>query len=570
MPSTNSRPSARELLGGRWAISLRGWLIFSALLFIPGPLGIKSQLGVSVQTIAVIVGTGWLAMSVLYLAAHLTVFRNRRTAPRHVAWIIGLGVVVGAARAAAAFALPESRAALGDGWSGALSAMVYFVPVTVLAAVLITYLLAATDWYASERTRLLRFEVDAEAARLRAVGALKAARAVITTRIQTALEQQLSDLERVATIDDADARLSDALLDTAAGYVRPESHRLWQERDPGLQRSGLAAIERASLSAPLPIALPYALWAVMIIPAAASHFGTFTWIPSALTLFIAMVVLYPLGRAAIRRYAPAPHYLRARLIALVTMVAAALLSATAAAAFGSSATTPLQTVLPAVFVVIFTVVVSWVQAALRTQDARLRSLRSYAEEADIERLALEAATEQMQRELALYLHGTVQAGLVASAYSIQDAVNRGDSEALEEAIADARASIARVGQDAGEVTVHDLVSLRTAITERWDGAIAITWNLPTDEPAATVITRIENVIQECLANASIHGAASEATVRIALDDEQVIVEITDNGRGVGTGKPGLGSAILTEATHGQWSIASVPDGGAQVRAVVSH
>ena len=98
MPSTNSRPSARELVGGRWAISLRGWLIFSALLFILGPLGIKSQLDVSVQTVAVIVGTGWLAMSVLYLAAHLTVFRNRHTAPRHVAWIIGLGVVVGAAR----------------------------------------------------------------------------------------------------------------------------------------------------------------------------------------------------------------------------------------------------------------------------------------------------------------------------------------------------------------------------------------------------------------------------------------------------------------------------------------
>ena len=112
--------------------------------------------------------------------------------------------------------------------------------------------------------------------------------------------------------------------------------------------------------------------------------------------------------------------------------------------------------------------------------------------------------------------------------------------------------------------------LRVAIDERWDGAIAITWNLPTDEPAATVMTRIDNVIQECLANASIHGAASEATVRIALDDEQVIDEITDNGRGVGTGKPGLGSAILTEATHGQWSIASVPDGGAQVRAVVNH
>ncbi|MGI9187133.1 MAG: sensor histidine kinase [Gaiellales bacterium] len=570
MPTTSSRPSARELLGGRWAISFRGWLIFSALLLIIGPPGVKSQLDLPVQTIAVIALTGWLTMSVLYLTAHLTVFRNRRTAPRSVAWVIALGVVVGAARAAAAFAMPESRAVLGDGWSGAFSATLYFLPITVLAPVLITYLIALTDWYASERTRLLRFEVEAEAARLRAVGALNAARAVITTRIQTALEQQLSDLERVATIDDPDARLSDALLDAAAGYVRPVSHRLWQERDPKLQRGALIAIDRASLSAPLPIAIPYALWVVVIVPAAAVHFGGLTWLPSALTLLVAMVVLYPLGRAAIRRFAPAPHYLRARLLALVPMLAAALLSGTAAATFGASTTTPQRTVLPALFVIVLTVVVSWVQATLRTQDARLQSLRSYAEEAEFERLALEAATEQMQRELALYLHGTVQAGLVASAYSIQDAVNRGDTAALEEAIADARASIVRVGQAAGEPTVHDLMSLRAAIDDRWDGAIAITWNMPPEEPAAALITRINNVIQECLANASIHGAASEATVRIVADDEQVIVEITDNGTGLGDGKPGLGSAILTEATHGEWSIASVPTGGAQVRAVVSH
>jgi succinate dehydrogenase hydrophobic anchor subunit len=36
VPTTSSRPSARELLGGRWAISLRGWLIFSALILVIG------------------------------------------------------------------------------------------------------------------------------------------------------------------------------------------------------------------------------------------------------------------------------------------------------------------------------------------------------------------------------------------------------------------------------------------------------------------------------------------------------------------------------------------------------
>ena len=538
------------------------------MLLIGVPLGFKATLNLEPQTIALISVVDWLIFSALYLGAHLTVFRHRRTTPVHVAWLVVLGLLFGIARSATIFALPECRAILGDGWSGALTVALCFTPGSVILAVLVTYLVAITDWYATERTRLLRFEVEAEAARLRAIGALNAARAVITTRIQTALEERLSSLERAAKIDGGDSRLSDSLLDTAADYVRPESHLLWLGQDATPRRSSLGDLDRASLSAPLPIALPYVLWVILAFPTLVAHYGALRSLPNLLALLVAMTVLYRLGRTAIRRYAPAPRYLRARLIALVTMLIAGAIGTGVPVLLGTYV--PLRQALVVLFLVAVTTIVSWAQAALRTQEARLSSMRTHAEESELERLALEAATEQMQRELALYLHGTVQAGLVASAYSIQDAVNRGDSEALEEAIADARASIARVGQDAGEATVHDLVSLRTAITERWDGAIAITWNLPTDEPPATVITRIENVIQECLANASIHGAASEATVRIALDDEQVIVEITDNGRGVGTGKPGLGSAILTEATHGQWSIASVPDGGAQVRAVVNH
>jgi signal transduction histidine kinase len=438
----------------------------------------------------------------------------------------------------------------------------------VLVGVLVTYVIALLDWYASERMRLLRFEVDAEAARLRAVGALNAARAVITTRIQTALEDQLSDLERAAKVDGADARLSDALLDTAAGYVRPESHRLWQERDPTLRRGTIRDVERASLADPLPIALPYALWFIIVLPPAALGIS-FRWLPASVILvLVAMVVLYPLGRAAVRRYAPAPHYVRARLIALAFMVGAGLTAPAVAVALGIQETPrPLQLVWP-LGVVLATILVSWARAVVRTEDARLQSLRSYAEEAEFERLALEAATEQMQRELALYLHGTVQAGLVASAYTIQDAVNRGDTQALEGAIADARFAISQVGEPDQRADAIDIATLAQQHDAKWRGLIAITWRLPSDPIAAEAVHRMGNVVQECLANASIHGAASEATVRIVVESDCVIVEITDNGSGLGDGRPGLGSAVLNEATHSQWSIASVPTGGAQVRAVV--
>ena len=562
-------PSARALLGGRWAVSLRGGLIFSALLLIGGSVGALSQLEMPPRAVVTLALVSWLVISVLYLAADLTVFRQRRTRPVPVAWLIALGASAGLARGAIALALPESRAVLGDGWSGVATAAAYFVPPTVLMTVLITYLIAITDWYATERARLLLFEIDAEAARLRAVGALNAARAVITTRIQNSLEEQLSALERAANVANPAARLSDILLDAAAGYVRPESHRLWQERDGMPRRSSLGDLERASLAAPLPIVLPYVMWATVVVPAAAVHLGGATRLAGALAVLAAMAVLYPLGSAAIRRYAPAPHYLRARLLSLVVMIPAALIGPIVAAALGLDATSTLERVVPVAVIVALTIAVSWAQAALRLADTRLHTLRNHAEEAEFERLALEAATEQMQRDLALYLHGTVQAGLVASAYAIQDAAARGDKIALEQAIDGARAAAARVDEHTPAVT-RDLAAVRAAIDETWGGVLAVRWILPDSELSATVVDRLGKVARECLANASIHGAASEATVRIVAESDCVIVEITDNGSGLGDGKPGLGSAVLNEATAGQWTIASVATGGAQVRAVVPN
>ena len=562
-------PSARALLGGRWAVSLRGGLIFSALLLIGGSVGALSQLEMPPRAVVTLALVSWLVISVLYLAADLTVFRQRRTRPVPVAWLIALGASAGLARGAIALALPESRAVLGDGWSGVATAAAYFVPPTVLMTVLITYLIAITDWYATERARLLLFEIDAEAARLRAVGALNAARAVITTRIQNSLEEQLSALERAANVANPAARLSDILLDAAAGYVRPESHRLWQERDGMPRRSSLGDLERASLAAPLPIVLPYVMWATVVVPAAAVHLGGATRLAGALAVLAAMAVLYPLGSAAIRRYAPAPHYLRARLLSLVVMIPAALIGPIVAAALGLDATSTLERVVPVAVIVALTIAVSWAQAALRLADTRLHTLRNHAEEAEFERLALEAATEQMQRDLALYLHGTVQAGLVASAYAIQDAAARGDKIALEQAIDGARAAAARVDEHTPAVT-RDLAAVRAAIDETWGGVLAVHWILPDSELSATVVDRLGKVARECLANASIHGAASEATVRIVAESDCVIVEITDNGSGLGDGKPGLGSAVLNEATAGQWTIASVATGGAQVRAVVPN
>ena len=567
MPAAAPSPGTRELLGGRWAISLRGWLIGSALAVAASAFNVRALLDASTGDLAWAIALMSIVSSAILLFANVTVFRHRRRSPVAIGWVLGLALLLGVSRVATLYGFELIGPGASLTITELLSLFVSIVPGTAITWLLITYILASGDWYATERARLMRFEIDTEGARLRALGALDATRAVLTLRIRKDLESQLAVLDDTAMIDQS--QLSDVVLGAASEYVRPESHALWSESPTVSQSRSFHRLEHASLTAPLPLLIPYALWFAVVTPLSIVRRSLVDTLIGAAVLLLSTLVLFPLGRRAIRRFAPAPHAIRARLLALAVIVLAISPTVLLNIATLNAATSHTAALAPlsAVIFVALVVSVSWLQASQRVQDERLRDLRSHAEEATFQRLSLEAATEQMQRDLALYLHSTVQAGLVASAYAIQDAAARGDKIALEQAIDGARAAAARVDEHTPAVT-RDLAAVRAAIDETWGGVLAVRWILADSELSATVVDRLGKVARECLANASIHGAASEATVRIVVESACVIVEITDNGSGLGDGKPGLGSAVLNEATAGQWTIASVATGGAQVRAVV--
>ncbi|MEI6687890.1 MAG: hypothetical protein WCN97_00865 [Thermoleophilia bacterium] len=549
-------------------MSIRAWVIGSVIVLVAPLIWLRALPEMTTGELLQITIAQWLAISVLALASNFTIFRRRRVEPVALGWVVGFAVVLGFSRVVVVFAVQRVQPGPPLTLPELLNVAIASVPATVVAYLLTVYLLAITDWYATERERLLRADLEAEAARLRAIGALDATRTVVTTRIRENLENQLAGLDAASASEHLE--LSDRVLD-AAEYVRPESQALWSEQQSPSRRGSLRDLERASLAAPLPLLVPYALWIASAVPFTAIRAGLTHTLLAAAAVLAGMVIAYPVGRRAIRRFAPAPHFARARLLTLVTMLIASLpvLELSRHLNGGDAQTVSTQRALVSIgMIVAFTIIASWVQAGLRAQGERLRELRSHAEEADFQRLALQAATEQMQRDLALYLHSTVQAGLVASAYAMQDAAARGDDSALEQAIIEARIAAARVGEHAPAPAERELSAMRASIDETWQGLLEVDWTLPTGALEAQQLERVSNVVQECLANALIHGAASEATVRIRIEDDSAIVELTDNGRGVGDGKPGLGSAVFNEATGGQWTIASVPTGGAQVRAVV--
>jgi hypothetical protein len=184
--------------------------------------------GAETDVVVKTVALQWLVGSALFVGAHFTIFRNSRTRPVELPWVISFWLLLGIARLAAIVAGARGDSGPLHTASGVITTAASVVPGTVIVLLLITYVVAMDDWYEGERARLLRFEVNAEATRLRTSGSLSAARAVTTQRIRTDLEQRLEALDRAAS-SGIDPGLPDALLDAATASVRPASHALWAQ-----------------------------------------------------------------------------------------------------------------------------------------------------------------------------------------------------------------------------------------------------------------------------------------------------------------------------------------------------
>jgi signal transduction histidine kinase len=98
---------------------------------------------------------------------------------------------------------------------------------------------------------------------------------------------------------------------------------------------------------------------------------------------------------------------------------------------------------------------------------------------------------------------------------------------------------------------------------------------PTDRPSPAVAAAAYRIVQEALANALRHGGAAAASVFVACEPEQLIIEVVDDGCGLtehprarppgsGHGIPGMRERA--EALGGALDAGSGAEGGFRVRA----
>lgn len=548
----------RAEVGGRWAISVRAYVLVVVLFAVPRVLTAGRAAGTEPYGHALIVGlvAAGLAGAVL-MAADRTVFGRRADRPVPVWWVAALGGVLGAVAGGVGVVADDGPVAII-----AVHALQGAVIWPFLAFVLATH-----DAYRREREELLIAEMRVEAERMRETGASESLALLTTAAGWRDVEQSLRETDALLAAvggDDDWAQAASALRQTAHDVVRPASHRL---RGNGVRSPVSSRTRRIVSSAfqarPLPI-VPVAaayLFVVWSAVAAGATLGPDAILASLLAI-VAMAVIYSLARRA-RAVVSRPWWPWASIVAIAIAAVAA-----AAISIALTPTTVAAGVLMACVLVLVTVAVAFIVAALRSEREFIGALRERITAREVELAAVRATRTALNAELADYLHGTVQARLAAAAYAIHEAGARGDRVALGAAVAQARLALDAVVDERGPGAPATMDELRESVDAEWAGMLRITWDLPSRDLHPSLLEAVDSVIRHALGNAVIHGAATQADIAVGAG-RALTVRVSDDGLGPRGGTAGLGSQIFAAVTGGEWSLEpGGPFRGAVLRATL--
>ena len=453
------------------------------------------------------------------------------------------------------------------------------VPRSLMAAVylLAVYLVGIRRWYADERARAYAELVDARAASLAASGALAAtvSAAVDDARRLSSGQRRSADALLAAAMQSNDpaasARAAQALRDTARVSVRAASHRLWQRTAGGPERMPWREILIVSVrERPLPMIGAALVVAFYSLTKSGALMGVRP--PGGLVTALVglgwLVAAFGMGRVAIRQW-PRP--------ALVITVAAVLLAAVGPITVTPWAVSPDVLAWASGFVGVWRVLVLVVitvaaSVALTARDAAgtvIAGLEDARREAEVDRRIIVEARVRLVRDVAQHVHGTVQPGLVAASIAIDEAVKSGDRAALQGALEIARSALDADFTPSTASTDASIADVLDNLRARWVGLLDVQCTGPVPPLGPDAVDAAKEVVKECLNNAYIHGGARHVQVEFATGpDGTTVVMVTDDGSGPGGGAPGLGSAIMAQATRGEWTLAPVDNGGTVVRAVL--
>ena len=215
------------------------------------------------------------------------------------------------------------------------------------------------------------------------------------------------------------------------------------------------------------------------------------------------------------------------------------------------------------------VAVALLDAVFQGRMTELPAIRASLDAQAIETIAERREIVRASRDLATYVHGTLQSTLLAAAFAIEDASRLGDPQRITEALEEARAALGSLHADR-QPPASDIDSELRERSQMWRGYLEVTVEVECAEPLPPAVIEIaRSVVEEALANARKHGRARHAQVKVVRDADALVLTVRDDGLGPRGGDRGLGSRHLDVVAQTGWAL-SDNDGepGATLRAAI--
>lgn len=565
-PVATERASLRDLIGGRWAVSWQGYLLAWpwAVLFIFSTSPTVWATGTLVERIlrGIIVGTvTYVPVGIVTWVASKSILRNRCITPAPILLVALVGGIAWTTRSLAMIGYLSVSGTPSDA-SPAIRLIAGFLQ-GALAFVLAAWLIAKLTSFHEQRRRLLDELVQEELANDQLHERVMELETSIVNQVRRRVAGRTADITLDAGRRSPDSRDVEALAQATQQISKDLARELWDDAVKSVRIRPMAVVRSTATNR------PFAYWALLPGALLGVVGLSISWSLADSVIAVGILTLYALGISSAAN--ALCHRMRASLGLVLYGASIALLLASALVMAGI-----ISLLLPspswgagllwavAVNYGVFYPLVGVGAHLSRAQNEALARLRRSISQTEVQHHALRREESRLRRDLAMALHGGLQADLTASTMRAQQAIDQGDPTRARRALDEARDLIQR-GWDAPALTRTDLRSTALTVVESWEGFVDITLDITvTHEPASRAVAAIKEILLEGIGNAVRHGHAKN--IAICIDDwaGDLRVTITDDGVGTSGSRTGLGSAMLDDIAPDAWSLSPATAGGSRL------
>jgi len=554
-------PELDSLLGGRWAISLKGALISLPFVILAAPLGNlatdpKSPLLKWTITSAI----SAVPSAVLYILAGATFYRHRALRPLPWWWIFILGALLGALKGALMAYIGYKSAldtnSLGDSLQ---RRTLNHLVIGLSLFPIVTLSLAGYERYSLQRNRILR---QALSQTPRATQSHKGVVPESDQRSRAKVERALAEASSELRIMTSKSGLLDGkqiaayLRNQSVTAIRPLSHKLWESQVIKLDlRRLLGAIRWGTVNMQVHVGPVFCIY---VITAVGSFFrdGVFQ---HNLKHFILHLTVLLLALIALKKLIQNFGRQSLALKALLTVFAAfgyAWVALIFSRRLLNHDDLPDAFALDAVWVVFIIFATSTLISIFTNLENLNESLKAMLTESELAREGDQQALSSANRDMARYLHSHLQSAMLNSANVIERADSAGDNEAIRSEV---ERILSQMELPDENLLADQSISLEAALKAsktNWDGLMKVRSRFSGDAKISnpTEIKNVETILDEALSNAFRHGKAKNVVIDLRGEKDALHISIKDDGLGPQGGKEGMGSQTFHSIGGSAWRL----------------